>query len=123
MSAVLPLAYATSHICHWASILTACRSHALRIRPLPYGDPMQLSSRRLRRIVLPLAAVAVTLMPSLAHAAQPARPGPDQGDGRDLVVRTDDGWVRGSASDEGRQFLGMPYAEPPTGDLRWQAPK
>jgi para-nitrobenzyl esterase len=81
---------------------------------------MQLTSGRLRRIALPLAAVAVALSPSFAQAA-PA--GPDKREDPTLVVRTENGWVRGSGTAEGRQFLGMPYAKAPTGDLRWQAPK
>jgi para-nitrobenzyl esterase len=31
--------------------------------------------------------------------------------------------VRGESTAEGRQFLSIPYAAAPTGDLRWQAPR
>lgn len=37
-------------------------------------------------------------------------------------VRTDKGVVRGEVTRDGRQFLGIPYAKPPTGNLRWKAP-
>ena len=49
-------------------------------------------------------------------AAAPAQPDP-------LVVRTTAGLVRGIArTNGGAQFLGIPYAEPPVGPLRWRAP-
>jgi para-nitrobenzyl esterase len=42
-----------------------------------------------------------------------------------LVVKTDRGKVRGKMSDDGqmRAFLGIPYAAPPVGPLRWKAPQ
>jgi len=39
------------------------------------------------------------------------------------VVRTDNGAVRGAATATGYVFLGLPYAAPPTGRLRWRAPQ
>jgi carboxylesterase type B len=39
------------------------------------------------------------------------------------VVPTDTGVVRGSSADGMRQFLGIPYAAPPVGELRWQPPQ
>ncbi|NEA04191.1 carboxylesterase family protein, partial [Streptomyces sp. SID10116] len=41
----------------------------------------------------------------------------------DTLVRTDAGWVRGETTDEGRQFLGIPYARQPVGSLRWAEPR
>lgn len=38
------------------------------------------------------------------------------------AVRTDSGWVRGAAHADYREFQGIPYAAPPVGNLRWQAP-
>lgn len=37
-----------------------------------------------------------------------------------LVVATDKGAVQGMVKDGVREFLGIPYAAPPVGDLRWQ---
>jgi len=43
--------------------------------------------------------------------------------GDELVVRTTSGPLRGVArTDGGAEFLGIPYAQPPVGDLRWREP-
>lgn len=39
------------------------------------------------------------------------------------VVVTDKGPLMGAVTSEGRQFLGVPYAAPPVGNLRWRAPQ
>ena len=41
-----------------------------------------------------------------------------------LQVKTDKGKVQGKMSDDGqvRIFLGIPYAAPPVGNLRWRPP-
>src|SRR4051794_17604991 len=39
-------------------------------------------------------------------------------------VKIDTGTLEGNKAASGvRQFLGIPFAAPPTGDLRWKAPK
>lgn len=40
-----------------------------------------------------------------------------------LVVATTNGLVRGVATETTHQFLGIPYAAPPVGELRWQPPQ
>ncbi len=42
-----------------------------------------------------------------------------------LTVKTEQGKVQGKTINEGkvRAFLGLPYAAPPVGDLRWKAPE
>ncbi|KUN16871.1 acetylcholinesterase [Streptomyces antibioticus] len=67
----------------------------------------------MRRIAVALTALAASLvLPVSARAAS-----------GDPVVRTEAGRVRGEVTAEGRQFLGIPYAEPPVGKLRWTAPR
>jgi para-nitrobenzyl esterase len=41
----------------------------------------------------------------------------------DPIVRTDNGAVRGETPADGFAFRGLPYAAPPTGQLRWRAPQ
>lgn len=65
--------------------------------------------RRMSVALMALAAALVTPVP--AQAAGPP------------LVRTDAGWVRGESTAEGRQFLGIPYAQPPVGALRWREPR
>src|SRR6266702_3129251 len=40
-----------------------------------------------------------------------------------LVVRTDKGAVQGFFTADAREFLGIPYAAPPVGALRWRPPR
>jgi para-nitrobenzyl esterase len=61
-----------------------------------------------------IGAVFVGLAPSLQALAQ-AQP--------NLQVQTDDGPIKGLAKNSVVEFLGIPYAAPPTGPLRWQPPQ
>ncbi|MEU6377347.1 carboxylesterase family protein [Streptomyces sp. NPDC046909] len=68
----------------------------------------------IRRIAVALTALAAAFtVPAPAQALG----------GADPVVRTAAGLVRGEVTAEGRQFLGIPYAEPPVGKLRWKEPR
>ncbi|WP_371530433.1 carboxylesterase family protein [Streptomyces sp. NBC_01283] len=60
-----------------------------------------------------MAAAAALLTPHTAQAAP----------GNGTLVRTDAGWLRGESTAEGRQFLGIPYAQQPVGGLRWKEPR
>ena len=62
-------------------------------------------------MVLPTAPRRGALAQSRHHAAHD----------RSLVM-TDKGPVRGTLAQDHREFLGIPYAAPPTGELRWKAP-
>jgi para-nitrobenzyl esterase len=44
---------------------------------------------------------------------------------KSVTVKTEQGTARGKAINDGkvRAFLGLPYAAPPVGDLRWRAPQ
>ena len=78
-------------------------------------------ARRLRRAALlavPVISTAVALLGSGTGAAAslaPASAGP--------VVRVDGGLARGTARAGVASFLGLPYAAPPTGNLRWRPPQ
>lgn len=69
-------------------------------------------------------------LPLLALVASSAAHPPSWGHGPanddDLTVKTTSGCVHGkidSAQPNVRQFLGIPFAQPPLGDLRWLAPQ
>jgi para-nitrobenzyl esterase len=62
-------------------------------------------------VVLPAASSGSAFAQSRRHAAHD----------RSLVM-TDKGPVRGTLAQDHREFLGIPYAAPPTGELRWKAP-
>jgi para-nitrobenzyl esterase len=86
-----------------------------------YGEYMSQDSNRLRALpVSPFAmillAIACFTMVSVS-AAQTAT----QTDR--FLVRTTNGPLQGVARpDGGAEFLGIPYAQPPVGDLRWHEP-
>ncbi len=44
------------------------------------------------------------------------------GDSRAQQVNIDSGPIEGKADGDVRIFLGIPFAAPPVGDLRWKAP-
>jgi len=81
--------------------------------------------RKAAGLLLAAATLAGTALVTGAMAAQAApgatvsaaHPGPG------LIVRTDKGLVQGTNAESTDQFLGIPYAAPPTGGLRWQAPQ
>ena len=41
---------------------------------------------------------------------------------RRAQVKTTEGWIQGLVANDMAQFLGIPYAQPPVGELRWQPP-
>jgi para-nitrobenzyl esterase len=61
-----------------------------------------------------LAAVPVVWAASGAFAAEPLT---------SITVLTDKGPVTGGSSPTMNTFLGIPYAAPPVGPLRWKAPQ
>src|SRR5262245_61421072 len=67
------------------------------------------------------AVAAVTCVGTGASAVQPDnatdKSHPTQ------VIQTVDGPVKGFVNDGMNQFLGIPFAAPPVGDLRWRAPQ
>jgi para-nitrobenzyl esterase len=96
------------------------------------------------RVIAPLAAIATFVacssdpigiqgQPDSGQAAQDAgAEDPDAGGGSlcqsapssdPLVVATDRGNVRGTMSGQTKAFLGIPYAAPPVGELRFELPE
>ncbi|MEU8434477.1 carboxylesterase family protein [Streptomyces sp. NPDC029216] len=72
-------------------------------------------------MLLPLLCTAALLTATTTPAV--ARPGaPDSAGQGGTVVRTEQGLVRGISHGAYATFGGLPYAAPPTGPLRWQAP-
>jgi para-nitrobenzyl esterase len=75
-----------------------------------------MSSNRIRRLGVGVVALAAVLT-SVTTSAAVAHP-----DGAPVVV-TSNGAVRGVSTAGTDQFLGLPYAAPPVGARRWQAPQ
>jgi para-nitrobenzyl esterase len=70
-------------------------------------------TRRRRTLLGALVALALSLAVTGCLLSPP----------RDSDVTIDDGTLRGVADDGVRSWLGIPYAAPPLGDLRWRPPE
>jgi len=66
---------------------------------------------------------ALTLAAPGASGAQAATAAAAWGSGTTPIVITSDGAVRGTTAGAVDEFLGVPYAAPPTGHLRWRPPQ
>ena len=75
--------------------------------------------RQLIALCTTLTTLAVTVVPAMA-AASPSASAASNGDGTVVSIR--DGDLRGDTTSSGFAFLGVPYAAPPVGDLRWRPP-
>jgi para-nitrobenzyl esterase len=71
--------------------------------------------------VLTVLAVASPAVGATSSASAVAQPPTSQEAGR-VVVRTPDGALRGIRAHEVDSFLGIRYAQPPTGRRRWVPP-
>ncbi len=81
-------------------------------------------ARRVSLAALCCAALAtLTLGTAGATTADAGSAAAAPGSGAAPIVTTTDGAVRGAAGPEGDAFLGLPYAAPPTGNLRWRPPQ
>src|SRR5262249_56109356 len=75
------------------------------------------------RYLLAVASLALALTGGTCGAAMAGvTAGPGGGRLLPRVVRTDHGLVRGLYQHGAREFLGIPYAAPPTGANAWRPP-
>jgi len=90
------------------------------MRAIPIG-------RRVRTGLAAGAAATAVLTAVAACTTATANPGTSKSAGENhesgLVVATAGGAVRGKTVTATREFLGIPYAAPPVGVLRWQPPR
>jgi para-nitrobenzyl esterase len=70
-------------------------------------------------LVVALSTVAATVVAVGLLVADGAAASPRHGP----VVRTADGWVHGQTTATTDEYLGIPYAAPPVGRLRWRPPQ
>ena len=71
----------------------------------------------------PLAAMCAALVALMLAVSGGAKVGAASASGVGPTVGTRDGAVRGVGVPGGYTFRGLPYATPPTGNLRWRAPQ
>jgi para-nitrobenzyl esterase len=72
----------------------------------------------MRRCLRPLLVIAILTL-SFGSAASTAR----THEPRPPVVQVEGGLIAGTQADGVTRFLGVPYAAPPVGDLRWRSPQ
>ncbi|MBO0802529.1 MAG: carboxylesterase family protein [Nocardiopsaceae bacterium] len=76
-----------------------------------------MGSFRCARIFAVISITVVALLAGAGGASASAGPG------RGLIVGTADGQVQGTTTGAMDEYLGIPYAAPPVGNLRWRSPQ
>ena len=74
----------------------------------------------LRRRTIPKAVLAATAVLAVALLGLAAAPG--RSEAGTSLVKTTSGRLEGLATKHAREFLGVRYAKPPVGKLRWAPP-
>src|SRR5437764_1682918 len=94
------------------------------MRAIPIGQRVRtgLAAGAAATAVL-IAAAACTSATATPGASKSASRSAGAGAAKAPVVTTAGGAVRGQAVAAGDEFLGIPYAAPPVGALRWQSPR
>jgi para-nitrobenzyl esterase len=69
------------------------------------------------------ALTAVVALAACTTAVGPTTPATGKHPGSNPIVATADGRLRGQAAGTTDEFLGIPYAAPPVGPLRWRPPQ
>src|ERR1700729_2919883 len=95
--------------------------------PAPGAGPRRDQAMSLRAqgwrgrawLVVALSAAAAMVVAVGLPVANGAAASPGHGP----VVRTADGWVHGQTTATTDEYLGIPYAAPPVGRLRWRPPQ
>ncbi|WP_018219280.1 carboxylesterase/lipase family protein [Salinispora pacifica] len=77
----------------------------------------------LRRLWSPRRQLAAVLATAALVVAPLSVPTAQARGGDPALVRTESGVVRGTVTETRREFLGIPYAAPPVGELRWASPR
>ena len=79
-------------------------------------------ARRVRRAAL-FAVSAVSVAATALTAGAGSAVASSASGGANPIVRIDDGLIRGASAAGVYSFRGLPYAAPPTGNLRWRPPQ
>ncbi|ACY95860.1 Carboxylesterase [Thermomonospora curvata DSM 43183] len=97
--------------------------HPSPVPPGPAAGRRHASSRRpgRRRTFAALAASLTGLALSAALGATPVQAA-GNAPATAPVVRIHEGLIRGVSGENGTSYLGIPYAKPPVGPLRWKPP-
>ena len=82
----------------------------------------QLRARRPRRMRIAVVVPAVLALIAVAGGTA-SRQAPAADAGPAPLVLTADGWVQGTTAGAANEYLGIPYAAPPVGALRWRPPQ